>query len=172
MRVRDVTEKSQDELLTFCRGEYPRLVGLLTLYCGNQAIAEELAQETLARAWHRWPRVHRLDRPEAWTRRVAINLANSHLRRILAERKALRQLPATDVHEDATDRGLLDVVARLPRRQRAVVILHYYLDLPLEEVALQLETTIPSVKSLLHRALKRLRALTETKDLVEVPDVT
>lgn len=40
-----------------CRREYPRLVGALGLYTGNRAVAEELAQESLARAWRRWPKV-------------------------------------------------------------------------------------------------------------------
>lgn len=163
------------DLVAFCQAEYPRLVGMLGLYCGNRAVAEELAQETLARAWRKWPQVHHLDRPDAWARRVAINLANSHLRRVLAERRALRRLPTPDVavEEDAHDGDVLRrALSLLPRRQRAVVILHYYLDQSLDDIANQMQTTIPAVKSLLHRAVQRLRSERRVKDLWEVSDVT
>lgn len=167
-----MSEAANEELTAFCRTEYPRLVGVLTLYCGSRPVAEELAQEALARAWHRWARVRHFDRPEAWVRRVALNLANSHLRRVLAERRALARLAEPSPVVEPSDRSLIDAVGRLPRRQRVVVILHYYLDLPLDEVALQLETTVPTVKSLLHRALKHLRSQADTNELLEAPDVT
>ena len=51
----------------FCDRVSGRLVGSLTLYGGDRHVAEELAQEALARAWERWSTVSRLDSPEAWT---------------------------------------------------------------------------------------------------------
>jgi RNA polymerase sigma-70 factor (ECF subfamily) len=166
---------ADDELVMFCRAQYPRLVGLLGLYCGDRAVAEELAQETLARVWRKWPKVHHLDRPEAWAQRVAINLAKSHVRRLVAERKARRrtgpvaeEVPHAMVEEVAMLRGAL---TKLPHRQRTAVVLHYYADLSLEEIAERMGASIPSVKSLLHRAVKRLRSEENVRDLLEVPDV-
>lgn len=162
-----------DALVDFCRAQYPRLVGFLGLYCGDAGVAEELAQETLARVWRRWPSVHHLDRPDAWAQRVAVNLANSHLRRLVAERKARSRTRAPEDRAPALDDVLTvrRAVAGLPRRQRTVVLLHYYLDLPLAEVADRMETTVPAVKSLLHRALGRLR--TDGRiDPKEIADVT
>ena len=72
----------------FCSAEFPRLIGTLTLFCGDQGVAEELAQETLVRAYQHWKRVQRLDNPGAWANRVAINLATSYFRRKRAERRA------------------------------------------------------------------------------------
>lgn len=165
---------ADDALVEFCRVQYPRLVGFLGLYCGNRAVAEELAQETLARVWRKWPKVHHLDRPDAWAQRVAINLANSHFRRLVAERKArARAGEIAEPHDPAVEDALAvrRAVAALPRRQRAAVVLHYFLDLPLAEVAERMETTVPAVKALLHRAVRRLRNEGEVVDPKEVPDV-
>jgi RNA polymerase sigma factor (sigma-70 family) len=166
---------SDDGLLAFCETEYPRLVGMLGLYCGNRAVGEELAQETLARVWRKWPKVHHLDRPESWAHRVAINLANSHFRRLAAERRANRFIdPRAGIVEPPPTEEVLAVreaVARLPRRQRAAVVLHYFLDLPLAEVAETIGTTTPGVKSLLHRALVTLRSEGQGTGLLEVRDV-
>lgn len=166
---------ADEGLVEFCREQHPRLVGFLGLYCGDRAVAEELAQETLARVWRKWPKVHHLDRPDAWAQRVAINLANSHFRRLLAERRA-----RTRAGEDAPERlpDLADVlavrraVAGLPRRQRAAVVLHYFLDLPLADVADRMGTSVAAVKSLLHRGVTRLRDEGGLVDPKEVADVT
>lgn len=166
---------ADDALVEFCRAQYPRLVGFLGLYCGSRAVAEELAQETLARVWRKWPKVHHLDRPDAWAQRVAINLANSHFRRAVAERRArTRSGGRADEHGPAVEDVLTvrRAVAALPRRQRAAVVLHYFLDLPLAEVAEHMETTVPAVKALLHRAVRRLRDEGGVVDPKEVADVT
>jgi DNA-directed RNA polymerase specialized sigma24 family protein len=68
------------ELESVCATEYQRLVGTLTLYCGSHAVAQELAQEALIRVCQHWNRVRRLQNPGAWANRVAMNLANSHIR--------------------------------------------------------------------------------------------
>ncbi len=90
------------ELTVFCGIEYRRLVGMLSLYCGDRHVAEELAQETLVRVVRDWAKVRRLHAPTAWAHRAAINLANSHLRRRLAERRASQRLllRTTQIHHD------------------------------------------------------------------------
>ncbi|MDQ4125469.1 MAG: hypothetical protein M3134_07710, partial [Actinomycetota bacterium] len=92
-----VVAGEQDEraqLISFCRREHGRIVGLLSLYCGDAAVAEELAQDALARVCRDWRKVRRMDYPEAWASRVAINLANSHFRRRAAEKRARERLAA------------------------------------------------------------------------------
>ena len=165
---------ADEALVEFCRVQYPRLVGFLGLYCGDRAVAEELAQETLARGWRKWPKVHHLDRPDAWAQRVAINLANSHFRRLVAERRARARAGGSLEEQRPAVEEVLAVrraVAALPRRQRAAVVLHYFLDLPLAEVAQHMETTVPAVKALLHRAVRRLRNEGGVVDPKEVADV-
>jgi RNA polymerase sigma-70 factor (sigma-E family) len=163
-------------LVDFCRTQYPRLVGFLGLYCGDRGVAEELAQETLARVWRRWPKVHDLDRPDAWAHRVATNLANSHLRRLLAERKARARLSPPPAAAELPPVDLVVTVRRaisqLPRRQREAILLHFYLDLPLAQIAESMGTSVGGVKSLLHRATGRLRTGGYVTDPKEVVDVT
>ncbi|HEY7874361.1 MAG TPA: sigma factor, partial [Actinomycetota bacterium] len=74
-------------LADLCEQEYPRLIGALSLYCGDRALAEEFAQEALARLCLHWHKVARMQSPRAWVHRVGINVAHSHFRRVVAERK-------------------------------------------------------------------------------------
>lgn len=150
-------------LSAFCEREYPRLVGTLTLYCGDVHLAEELAQEALARACGRWNRVQTMAAPGAWVHRVAINAANSHWRRARAARRARDHLAgdAPRSHEDpdvAGNLALREAVRGLPERQRTALILRYFTDLPPAEAAVAMNTTPQAVRNLTHRAIKALRS--------------
>jgi RNA polymerase sigma factor (sigma-70 family) len=165
-----------EELAAFCQAEYRRLVGTLSLYCRDQHLAEELAQDVLLRVIDRWSRVRRLDCPSAWAHRVAINLANSHLRRRLAERRALRRLsgrsPATQQDADTpTALAVRAAVSGLPRRERAVVVLRFFADFPVRDVAELLAMPEGTVKTLTARALAALRAtgLAEPEEANDAP---
>jgi DNA-directed RNA polymerase specialized sigma24 family protein len=71
VRLTPVAEDS--ELVDFCRDEWPRLVGSMSLYLGRRDVAEDLAQETLVRACGRWAEVRSAGSPSAWAHRVAFN---------------------------------------------------------------------------------------------------
>lgn len=125
---------------------------------GSRSDAEEIAQEALARAYVRWGSLR--GHEEAWVARVATNLAIGRWRRrrptvALSDRHAVT-LPNPDslVLERL---GLVEALARLPRRQREVMALRYLADLPEREVALAMNTSIGSVKQHAHRAIARLR---------------
>jgi RNA polymerase sigma-70 factor (sigma-E family) len=162
-----------EELAEFCRVEYRRLVGVLSLYCGDPQVAEELAQDALVRVVSHWQRVRRFGSPSAWTYRVAINLANSYLRRRLAERRATRRLSArasTIQHAPDTPTAVAvrAAVAGLPKRERAVVVLRFFADLSVREVSELLGYPEGTVKTLTARALAALR----TSNLNELTEVT
>lgn len=148
-------------LTAFCHREYPRLVGALDLYVGDLHVAEELAQEALARASQRWVKVSQLESPGGWTHHVAMNLANSWFRRRAAERRARARLgSAVEIHEDpdtADRHAVRAAVSALPERQRTVLIMRYYLDLSAPEVAGRLGTTPGAVRALTKRAVAQLR---------------
>jgi DNA-directed RNA polymerase specialized sigma24 family protein len=93
----------ESEFAAFCVEEHPRLVGALSLYCGDRAVAEELAQDALSRACRDWNKIRHLGSPGAWTHRVAINLANSYFRRAAAETRAKRRLQGADEVAEAMD---------------------------------------------------------------------
>jgi RNA polymerase sigma-70 factor, ECF subfamily len=123
--------------------------------------------EALARAWERSERGERIDSLGAWVTTVAMNLARSRWRRILAERRARARM--TPLHADAVDVDtaidLRRAMDRLPSRQRQVVVLRYYLGHDVAAVAGILGVTEGTVKTTLHRARAALgRALGMKED--------
>ncbi len=165
----------EDPRSTFVRLEHPRIVGALALYCGDLDLAEELAQEALARAVRDWTHLTTLRSPGAWTHRVAINLANSWYRRRAAEQRArARHGPSDDgIRPEADSADVLAVraaVAALPRRQRAAVVLRYFADLPVADAAIAMGCAEGTVKSLTSKAMTALRAALADATPQEVPD--
>ncbi len=145
-----------------CAGEYPRLVRLLTLYCGDRETALDLAQETLARACVHWDRLSRIEQQSAWFTRVALNLATSRWRRLLVERRSTavlaarqRPLPGPDVADALAVRAALSI---LTPRQRAAVVLRFFDDLDLAATAAVMRCSQGTVKKLTARGLSVLRA--------------
>lgn len=161
------------ELTAYCEALWPRLVGGLALHCGDRMVAEELAQEALVRLWQRWDRMGRArDRsPDGWVWTVALNLSRSKLRRRGAERRARARRgpdPATTADEPsrADVLAVRDAIRQLPDRQRTAVVLRYYADLPVSEVAQAMGCAEGTVSSHTHKALATLgvalgEALTE-----------
>jgi RNA polymerase sigma-70 factor, ECF subfamily len=144
----------------FYAAVFGRLVGQLYLVTGDLHDAEDVVQEALTRAAARWSRLREYEVPEAWVRRVAVNLATDgfrHTRRRLA--LAVRLRPAPEPDPPALD-GLAAIQAlrALPRDQRAVVVLHHLLDLPVDRVAAELGVPVGTVKSRLARARGALAA--------------
>lgn len=148
----------RERLDAVCRAEFPRLIGLITLQVGDRHVAEELAQDALTELILRWDKV---DRPEAWLTRVALNVSNSWLRRRSAERRAYRRHGHThDLHRDpeAADAVALSrAVAALPARQRTAVAMRFYEQCSVAETAEFMGCAEGTVKALTHRAMTALR---------------
>lgn len=158
----------------FCESNKQRLVGFLTLHCGDPHTAEELAQDTLVKVCIRWRSVQRMTNPEAWMFRVATNLSNSYFRRKTAERKAKARLKTDHYHQnpDVADAvAIRQALADLPKRQRSVLVLRFYADLSIRDVAETLDMPEGTVKTLTHRGMKSLRTNTNLVGLREVPNV-
>lgn len=122
---------------SFFRSEYPALVALVVAVSGDRAGAEDIAQEALLRAQQRWARVSGLDRPGAWARRVALNLAINSRQRHRNEAVAARRLaarPPLPAAEPQTEE-FWTAVRSLPRRQAAAIALYYLEDRSVLEVA-------------------------------------
>ena len=133
--------------------EHAGLVRLATVMCGSPARAEELVQDAFAGAWTRWDE---LQRPGAYLRRSVVNATINATRR---RERSEEPLPEADpVAPDAPppDTDLLAVLDELPPVQRAVVVLRFYLDLPLAEIAEAVDRPLNTVKSDLRRALAAL----------------
>ena len=144
-----------------CRKEWPRLVGLLTLLVGEPFTAEELAQEVLIRVCRDPDRILAMVAPGPWIHRVAVNLANSHFRRLSAGRRAhqrLRLERPPDRTPNPTDGvAVRQALQALPLRQRSAIVLRYYADLSIRDIAATLSCPEGTVKTLIHDAIEALR---------------
>ena len=148
--------------MSFYESQRPRLVGLLSLYCGDAYVGEEMAQETIVRVCRDWRKVRQLDSPEAWVWRVAINLTNSHFRRRAAERRAKQRLEAhpgayTVQPEEPFSISVRRSVAALPTRQKTALVLRFYLDLSVSQTAELINCAEGTVKALTHKGISTLR---------------
>ncbi|HET9556507.1 MAG TPA: sigma-70 family RNA polymerase sigma factor [Actinomycetota bacterium] len=110
-------------------------------------------QEAFARASARWGRLRDYDVPEAWVRRVAMNLAADRGRRLQRQARALlRAGPPPSVPPASVEAlALADALRTLPMHQRQAIVLHHLVDLPVEEVAATLGARTGTVKSWLAR---------------------
>ncbi len=138
---------------------YPRLVAAVALVSGSRPAAEDAVQEALLRAWERSERGERIESFPAWVTTVALNLARSGVRRLLAERRARARLGADERISDPDGGARVDVeraLARLPRRQREVVVLRYYLGMDTRQAAEVLRVHEGTVKSTLAKARANL----------------
>ena len=132
------------------------------LLTGDWGLAEDLVQTALARSWPRWERIRRQDDPEVNVRRVIVNTWITWSRRRWRGEKAspaVAEAPAAgDVAAEVAMRmALREALKTLTDRQRAVLVLRVYDDLPEAQVAQMLHCPVGTVKSAMSRALARLR---------------
>ena len=141
---------------------YPRLVRTLWFVVHDHDRAQEIAQDAFVDLHRQWRKVGSYDRPDLWVRRVALRKAQRAVRRDLrrasAERESARP-EAVAGAPDLPDPQLIAAVASLPARQRAVVVLFYLEDRPMDEVADLLGISPATGFVHLHRARARLAAL-------------
>ncbi|SCE79766.1 RNA polymerase sigma-70 factor, sigma-E family [Micromonospora viridifaciens] len=138
----------------------PRLLRTAFLLTRDWASAEDLLQTALARAWEAWRRID--GDPEPYVRRIIVNAYASSWRRRWRGELPTADLPETaveaDPHAGLDDRdGLWRALGRLPRRQRAVLVLRYFEDLSEVEIAEVLGCSVGTVKSQASRAVAKLR---------------
>jgi RNA polymerase sigma-70 factor (sigma-E family) len=136
----------------FYRSEYPSAVRLARLLVPD-ASAEDLAQEAFSRLHGRFEAI---DNPPAYLRRTLVNLGRTWHRRRIREQDRLGQIPRPETVELGAGE-MLDAIDALPYRQKAVMVLRYWLDLSEAEIADVLGCRAGTVKSLAARALRRLR---------------
>ena len=145
-----------------------RFAGVLT---ADRALAEDVVQEVLIRVNNRWDQLQTLDRPELYVRKMIVNEYLSWRRR------TWRLLPAGSAHEvdnrvapdhaglHAERDALLAELGKLPRRQRAVLVLRYYQGLSDTEIADVLGCAPGTVRGYASRALAALRVELDPKAL-------
>ena len=151
--------RTQEPIRRAFQTHYVRLVRLAALLLGSHEGAEDLAQDAFVKAA---VKIETLtdDRVGAYLRRVLLNLWKNRLRRLAVERRFRAQGAASDVEppDEIEERDALwTAVRKLPRRQRACLLLRYYEDLPERTVAEIMGCSVGTVKSQASRGLDRLR---------------
>lgn len=156
-----------DDFAEFVAGAQTKMIRLAELVTGDRNRAEDLAQEGFARAFAAWPRVRGQD-PAAYVRRCIINANIDWWRRHARREQAHADVPDRPGDADAVAAlaardAVLRALSRLTTRERVVVALRFYLDLPEAQIATELGIARGTVKSTLARALGKLRADAELR---------
>jgi len=135
----------------------------------DRGLAEDVVQEVLIRAYQRWTQIAEMEHPEAYVRRMVVNEFLSW------RRKWARYIPKADVEPDARQpdhaeahaerSALLAEVVKLPRRQRAVLVLRYYEGMSDAQIAEVLGCAETTVRGYAFRGLAALRIEMKSAEL-------
>ena len=154
----------EDEFTSFAEAAASRLLGTAYLLCGDWHAAEDLTQTTLAKVFAAWYRIRNHDSAHAYAKRTLLNTyfvdcRRKRLREVLSG--DTRELPERAAEPQAAELRLelTDALAALPPKARAVVVLRYWEDMSIEQVAAHLGCSPGNVKSQSARALDKLRRL-------------
>jgi RNA polymerase sigma-70 factor (ECF subfamily) len=153
----------RDAFAVLARAAAARLDAAARLILRDRELARDAVQEALIRAWRDLPGLRDPERFEAWLHRLivhaAIDEARRRRRRVIEVKLTALDVPTPEdnigllVDRDALNRAL----GELTPQHRALVVLHYYLGMPLPEAAASLGISLGAAKSRLHRAMGSLR---------------
>ena len=150
------------EFTEYVREQRPALLRFATVLTGQAWLADDVVSDVLGRAFEKWETIGDLDRPHAYVRRMIINEYLSWRRRRRCS-TPVADMPETagsvDDHgaNHAEREAMIARLQRLPRRQRAAVVLRYYVGLTHDEIAAELGCRTSTVRSQISRALATLR---------------
>ena len=167
---RELVERAQagdhDAFSVLVRASFPRLYGVANLILRDSERAQDAVQEALVLAWRHLRALRDADAWDAWLHRLTVRACYRSARQVKR-----RDLVELHVVPDPEPAGAFDLsmsvaerdrmgreLGRLPIDQRAVMVLHFYADLPLTEAAGILDIPVGTAKSRLHRGLEALRS--------------
>jgi RNA polymerase sigma-70 factor (sigma-E family) len=152
---------SDEEFTELVQASWPGLYRTAYLLLGDRGLAEDLVQTALAKTYASWGQVRELGSAPAYARTILVNTATSWFRRRGWRNEQPREaIPDRAYDDDPSVRPtLMQALAELPPRQRAVVVLRFYDDLSVAETARALGCAEGTVKSQTSDALTRLRTL-------------
>lgn len=134
------------------RAEHPRMVRLAHLITGSNETAEEVVHDSFIKLQRAW---HRAERPAAYLRRIVVNECRSRLRRRKVELRHPPEPARPELPEELDETWA--ALAKVGARRRAALVLRFYEDLPIADVAVALGCRPGTAKSLIHRGLAELR---------------
>jgi len=153
---------SDDEYVDYVTARIPALRRLAYLLAGDEHRADDLVQQTITTLYVKWERARAADYLDGYVRTMLVRTYVDERRLAWARVRLFREAPEPLPFEDggAEDRQVVRAaLARVPRRQQAVLVLRFFYDLPVDEVAAILGCSSGTVKSQTSRGLSTLRRL-------------
>ena len=168
------TDDARKKLLAGWIAEYGDIIQRTCfLYLGDRELAEDALQDTFLKAWRHMAQFEGRDgcNEKTWLMRIAINTCHDYHRsrwfRHIDMRQALEELPGCQIPSFEEDETLLLDIARLPEQQKQVVLLRYYHNMSVEEVAQKLGIGAAAVRYRLGKALNALKIAWTEADVHE-----
>ncbi|BAL88621.1 putative RNA polymerase ECF-subfamily sigma factor [Actinoplanes missouriensis 431] len=161
---------AEEEYVEYVTARVPVLRRLAYVLTGDGHRADDLVQQTITTLYLKWQRARAADNLDAYVRTMLIRGYVDEKRLAWSKVRLFRHLPEPEPVEEtgAEDRQILRAaLRRVPRQQRAVLVLRFFYDLPVDEVAGILGCTAGTVKSHTSRGLATLRRLLPPR--IEVP---
>ncbi|HIU16061.1 MAG TPA: sigma-70 family RNA polymerase sigma factor [Candidatus Ventricola intestinavium] len=145
LNMETLVEQYGDELLRLC-----------LLYMGDRHLAEDAFQETLVKAWRALPGFRRESSVYTWLSHIAVNVCRDMLRsgwfRLSRRSQPFDELTQVFAQDTGEASAVTQAVLALPGKYREVVVLYYYQDMKLREIADALHLPVNSVSTRLRRA--------------------
>jgi RNA polymerase sigma-70 factor (sigma-E family) len=170
-----IDEAAYREFVSVRRRGLLRTAYLLT---GDWHAAEDLVQETLTKLYLSWRRVRSREDAPSYARRIMLNAYVDSTRRPWRREHAVAVVPdrvgggdPADAADPGTRTRLMSALAGVPPRQRAVLVLRFWEDLSVEQVAELLDCSTGNVKSQTARGLERLREVIGPAQLASIKEV-
>jgi RNA polymerase sigma-70 factor (sigma-E family) len=161
----EAADDAADAVTELYRGHALGLMRLALVMVGDRGTAEDVVQDAFAGLYRRWPRLRDRDRALTYVRSAVLNGSRTALRRRRRPLRAVHAAPvwsaeaAAMVGEDR--REVMDALHRLPRRQREALVLRFFAELSVEEIAAAMRVSTGTVKSTTSRALAALGRILE-----------
>jgi RNA polymerase sigma-70 factor (ECF subfamily) len=158
----DALERASAEYVLAAEAEADDAYRLAGYILGDAAEAQDAVQEASIKAWRSWSSLRDRNSFGPWFQRIVVNVCRDRMRRHstlrMVELDAAGEVETDDIFRRmVADDEVAGAVARLDREHRIVIVLRFWQDLALEQVADRLDLPVGTVKSRLHYALKALR---------------
>ncbi|WP_327008410.1 SigE family RNA polymerase sigma factor [Dactylosporangium sp. NBC_01737] len=162
--------EAQREYVEYVTGAMPALRRLGYILCGDEHRADDLVQQAITKLYVSWQRIRDVEHLDQYVRTMVVRGFIDERRRSWFQTKLMAAPPDTPGPREATSEVeeaivLRAALAKVPRRQQAVLVLRFLCDLPVDEVAAMLECSTGTVKSQTARGLATLRRYVEETDL-------
>ena len=138
------------------------ILRLCAMYLRDSSLAEDAAQETFLRAYRAIERFRGTSSPKTWLTRIAINVCKDMSHKRSRQPLVLEKLPEASSDDVSGDDSVINEVMLLPPKYRTVILLRYYQELDVKEIAHVLGLTRTAVSVRLNRAREMLRIRLKT----------